>query len=80
MTDHIAASAAEIVALINSSPRTPRVDEIATIIAKTAVTALVADSLLVAKAREIAARVSDAENLEDGEAADAAIEAAHAEL
>ena len=36
MTDHIDALAAEIVTLINASPRTPRVDEISAIIARAA--------------------------------------------
>jgi hypothetical protein len=53
MTDHIAACAAEIVALINASPRTPRVDEVAAIIARAA-----APAPLVARAHEIAAHTS----------------------
>lgn len=80
MTDHIATCAAEIVALINASPRTPRVDEIAAVIVRTVAPAFVADSPLVAEAREIAASIAAAEKLADEEACDAAITEAHADL
>jgi hypothetical protein len=57
MTDRIAACAAEIVALINASPRTPRVDEIAAIIAGAATPAFFTDSPLVAKPSPLLAKV-----------------------
>jgi hypothetical protein len=79
MTDHIAAAAAEIVALINASPRTPRVDEIAAIIARAAAPAPAADSPLLARAQEIYARLKSTATL-NGREADAVIDKAFEDL
>lgn len=59
MTDRIAACAAEIVALINASPRTPRVDEIAAIIARAAASALSTESPLLAEVQSSIARLKE---------------------
>jgi hypothetical protein len=79
MTDHIAACAAEIVALINASPRTPRVDEIAAIIAKARAPSLSTHSPLLARAQEIYARMNSTSTL-DGLEADAVIDKACEDL